>query len=87
MIPLEDRPFQSYKVEGQICIRDIWKNVELTVKIDPNTSGEEEVRAQVTGVIDRFDFGVLTNWPTATVGKDITLRFDIVANTKSNNAL
>lgn len=70
---------ESYSVvKGVFEIRGIEKEVELKISEVYCDSEKNLVHAVVEGVLDRFEFDILSNWPTFTVGQEIKLRLTIV---------
>eukprot|EP00392_Amoebophrya_sp_AT5.2_P000567 g568.t1 len=69
-------PVNEHKVHGLVRIRGIEKPLSLDVVV--SHYGEKQLRAKVVGELDRFDFDLLSNWPSLAVGRVIYLDFDLL---------
>ncbi|CAD7963801.1 unnamed protein product [Amoebophrya sp. A120] len=70
------RLLNEHRVPGTVCIRGIEKPVVLDVVV--TKLDKEEVQALVTGEFNRFDFDILSNWPTLAVGRTVFVSFSLV---------
>ena len=79
--PQDDRPFSKYLTTGMVEIRGIKKEIPFQVQFEPNTyGGKDELRAQVSSVLNRFDFDICPSWPDLTIGKNVKVQMEIVCD-------